>query len=479
MQRRSAFGRHLASFVRGFCALPSASKEEERYFSLLVINRAGVLGQVATAFARHDANITSLTARPTHVPELSRMNISAILSAHKANRILRNLQRIVSVPFFHVTTAQQLLLDDACLVQSQALFRLSIPEAALSPVHKLIEAYNGSIVMKNEPSLLTPLTTAPSAKDAHNTLVHVVNAPHLLNSFLHELEVLGTTVLECQTSGPCFLDIYTQSTLVAKPVVEHPLEPNGTSSSSSGPHTYSKERQRLHARIAAQLYFHPHLPSKLASPKFILLLGIPGSGKTSILSELDQTGRIVLNDFVNFDVDDITALLPEFYQAMLNIGLGNFAEAPPPGLSMDPHVRYSHCQEEAKFILNSNLAHAMHERMNIILHGSGRSLDTYRSLLDSLDPSYEIHVMCVDVPIEMALDRVEARSRGYGRNVPREIVEGAATQILPHFRTLAEAAPNAHIFDSSTWPPALIWSKQGHEIVYHSKTHPVQEKYGL
>ncbi|OQR80970.1 hypothetical protein ACHHYP_16891 [Achlya hypogyna] len=460
--------RHLLGATRTFCA--AATKEEERYFSLLVINRPGVLGQVAAAFARHETNITSLTARPTHVPELSRMNISAVLSSHKSNRILRSLRRMVSVPFFHVATAQQLFLDDACLVQSQLLLRLDLPVDALAQAHKVIEAYNGAIVLKNEPSLLTPLTTAPSAKDAHNTLVHVVNAPHFLNSFLAELRDLGGHVLECQSSGPCFLDIYTQSTLVAKPVVSDPPPPPGD---------YSKERQRLHARIAAQLYFHPHLPHKLANPKFILLLGIPGSGKTSILSELDQTGRIVLNDFVNFDVDDITALLPEFYQAMLNIGLGNLAVSEEAARSMDPHVRYSQCQEEAKYILNTNLAHAMEERMNIILHGSGRSLATYQGLIDALHPSYEVHVMCVDVPIDMALERVEARSRGYGRNVPKEVVEGAANQILPHFRTLAENVPNAHIFDSSQWPPALIWSKQGHEIVFHVKEHPVHDKYGL
>ncbi|OQS03926.1 hypothetical protein THRCLA_03788 [Thraustotheca clavata] len=452
---------------RHLCA--AASKEEERYFSLLVINRPGVLGQVAAAFARHHTNITSLTARPTHVPELSRMNVSAILSPQKANLILRSLRRMVSVPFFHVTTAQQLFLDEATLVQSQTLLRLDIHQEKIGIVNKLIEQFNATIIMKNEPSLLTPLNTVPNAKEAHNTLVHVVNTPMMINSFIHHLKEQNVQILECQTSGTCFLDIYTQSTLVAQPIE---LEPHLEETQE-----YSKERQKLHARIATQLYFHPNLPSHLPNPKFILLLGIPGSGKTSILSELDQTGRIVLNDFVNFDVDDIIALLPEFYQAMLNIGLGNFAETDEN--SMNPHVRYAMCQNEAKHIMSTNLNYAIKEKMNIILHGSGRSLDKYMDIVDSLDQSYEIHVMCVDVPTDIALERVEARSRGYGRNVPKDVVEVAADQIRPHFRALADNVPNAHIFDSSQWPPALIWSKQGHEIVFHTKAHPIQDKFGL
>ncbi len=330
-----------------------------------------------------------------------------------------------------------------------------------------------------------------SAED-HTILFHIVNTPSALNSFLHTLKTtLNVDILECQTSGPSFLDIYARSTLQAK---QPPLPSSRditlkkVDASSSSSHNFSKERQALHARIATQLYFDPHVPTDLLKPKFILLLGIPGAGKTSMLTHLDASERIVLQDFVNFDIDDIIALLPEFYQAMLNIGLGNFSQITTSSCGKhdleEAHARYNQCQDEAKFILNTNLEVAMERHMNIILHGSGRSVEKYLALFKQLQSRercrYETHLMCVDVPLPTALHRVDTRSKGgFGRHVPHAFVEVAHDRVVPHFRRLMPLVPHAHLFDGTESPPRLIWSKQSHEVVHQDKSHAVHVKFQL
>ncbi|RHY93394.1 hypothetical protein DYB37_002623 [Aphanomyces astaci] len=371
-------------------------REEERFFSLLVVNRPGTLAQIAQAFAALHTNVGSLSVQPTVVPELSRMTISASVNEHTTARILRRLRRMVCVTFHHVTTMHQCLVDDACVLQSQLLLRLNVPPYHMTAVaallakhngHVIDDSHNGTDVVPSSSSEVAIEHSSTKTTPLSATIVHAVNAPHVLNTLVHRLTLLhGVRILDCHTAAPCFLDISSQVTLQPKPL--HPATTTATRP------TYSNSRRKLHDRIAAQLFFPQHVPSQLAQPKFILLLGIPGAGKSSILSELDQSERIVLNDFVNFDVDDVIALLPEFYKAMLNIGLGNVqAQAP-----TDPHTRYLQCQEEAKFILDANLKQATADRRNVILHGSGRSLDKYELLLRSLDHRYEVHVMCVDIP---------------------------------------------------------------------------------
>ncbi|KAG6602784.1 Acetolactate synthase, small subunit [Phytophthora cinnamomi] len=212
--------------------------------------------------------------------------------------------------------------------------------------------------------------------------------------------------------------------------VMSPLPPTSTFQLHTNDQGYfSPQRLRLHARIAQQLY--SSAPQDLTTPKFVLLLGIPGSGKSTMLSHLDLMGQLTLQDFVNFDVDDVIALLPEFYHAMLNVGLGNEPESrsvtdpnaaeviskPHAKLLPGPQTRYQLCRDEARFILKKNLHSAIMSRKNIILHGSGKSFTSYARTIDQVKAAgFDVHVICLDIPITEAYKRVDKRSSGYGRD---------------------------------------------------------------
>ncbi|KAL4146084.1 hypothetical protein PRNP1_011957 [Phytophthora ramorum] len=272
-----------------------------------------------------------------------------------------------------------------------------------------------------------------------------------------------------------------------------PLPPTSTFQLHTNDQGYfSSKRLRLHARIAQQLY--SSAPQDLTVPKFVLLLGIPGSGKSTMLSHLDLMGQLTLQDFVNFDVDDVIALLPEFYHAMLNVGLGNEPESrsvtdPEAGkvtsklrakLLPGPQTRYQLCRDEARFILKKNLHSAIMSRKNIILHGSGKSFTSYARTIDQVKAAgFDVHVVCLDIPIVEAYKRVDKRSSGYGRDVPRSVIDEASSLITRNFRRLASRVPNAHLFDSAGIPPRLVWSKQRSEVVTEHPKDNVQRKYGI
>ncbi|KAG1689062.1 hypothetical protein DVH05_002830 [Phytophthora capsici] len=272
-----------------------------------------------------------------------------------------------------------------------------------------------------------------------------------------------------------------------------PLPPTSTFKLHTNDQGYfSPKRLRLHARIAQQLY--SSAPQDLTIPKFVLLLGIPGSGKSTMLSHLDLMGQLTLQDFVNFDVDDVIALLPEFYHAVLNVGLGNepgsrsVTDPEAAGIRSKPHAkllpgpqtRYQLCRDEARFILKKNLHSAIMSRKNVILHGSGKSFTSYARTIDQVKAAgFDVHVICLDISLPEAYKRVDKRSRGYGRDVPRSVIDTASSLITRNFRRLASRVPNAHLFDSTGIPPRLVWSKQRSEIVTEHPDDNVQRKYGI
>uniref|UniRef100_K3X5H8 ACT domain-containing protein n=1 Tax=Globisporangium ultimum (strain ATCC 200006 / CBS 805.95 / DAOM BR144) TaxID=431595 RepID=K3X5H8_GLOUD len=357
--------------------------------------------------------------------------------------------------------------------------------------------------------------------------LHLAHDPAEINAFVAELRELGFTILELQNCGPLFLDT-SQSTLdtesstsftrevateveklVTIPEIfayQLPQNIKDTDNLDESAHNYeaeimdadylqqiplmstfklhtneqgyfSNERLGLHARIAHQLY--EMAPQDISVPRFVLLIGIPGAGKSTILGHLELIGQLQLGDFVNFDVDDVIALLPEFYHAMLNIGLGNESTTKRNNIP-GPQVRYQMCRDEARFILKKNLYSAIMSRKNIILHGSGKSFTSYTNIIDQVKSAgFDTHVVCLDIPVEVAYERVEKRSNGYGRNVPHSLVDFTSSLITRNFRRLATRVPNAHLFDSNEIPPRLVWSKQRSEVVVEDPDDPVQQRYQL
>jgi predicted ABC-type ATPase len=484
--------------------------------------------------------------RSTVVPELSRVTITCRLRESDLAGVQKRLRALVCITFFHITKVRTCVENNELLLRSHALLLAKLPaHETPSTLESLLTECDAELVFGDDNAVIPEDGLSKDETDdikydeafeknshggASSVFIHIANDPAAIDGFMVALRQRGIQIQELQNCGPLFLDT-SQSTLDTEmetsftrrvtQEVEELLMDNAAVEPRPDIHALPKfrieglddedhdrevarakqvfvptstfqlhanksghftaERLKLHARIAHQLY--EATPQNISMPKFVLLIGVPGAGKSTILSHLDTTGQLKLSDFVNFDVDDIISMLPEFYHAMLNVGLGNSA---PSSTKQNrravptPQTRYQMCRDEARFILQKNLHSAIMCRRNIILHGTGKSYSQYASLIDQVKSSgFDAHVVCLDIPLEDAYDRVEKRSNGYGRDVPRVLIDFTASLITRNFRRLAARVPNAHLFASDVMPPRLVWSKQEDKIVRSNRSDTVQLKYEL
>ena len=498
-----------------FRSLHSTIKGKERMISALVINQPGSLEQISSAFA-HD-NISTLSVVPTLVPELQRVTIVCFLKDNALLYLKQRLTRLVAVSFFNIITINDKNEDDQnekidknedgnieddMVQRTQLLVKVQVNNnTEQKALERLMLKYDGKIVHEKK---------AFFEKEEKEVMVHLVQELYKIDFILENLKKYFK-MNEVQRSSPVFVDrvrptllkeqkesftphVYTQvvpALPIAKsstkcniyPKVQHdPIITTQMQYTNKQGH-YNETRLRLHARIAAQLY-GLHITTnrpvvyEYVHPTFILLIGIPGAGKNTLLCCDWVSKYIDVTKFVNFDVDECLALLPEFYHAMLNISLGNNTNSHQENVP-DANRRYAICQEEAQFIVRKNVQQGIMDRKNIVLHGSGKSVDTYAHILQTATSSgYTAHVVCVDLPLHVAHERVLTRSQGgYGRMVPMDVVNAASFKIVKTFRRLVHYVNYAHLFDSEIYPPKLIWSKQKGDVVKSTPLHDLQQKY--
>lgn len=489
------------------------------------------LSRVTITCRMHERELVSLHKRLRALVSVTFFHITSMASCVQNNELLLRSQALVLVErdeSQHDKLLELLNKYGAEIVTGQE--SAVIPEDGLSILNTEDINYDKAVEESKAETKFNHDGESATVSDAEPLFLHVAHEPMQIDAFAAELCAAGFHILELQNCGPLFLDT-SQSTLdidskksftreVASEVeklmsmpeisdyqlpvnIKDPLDNLDESShnyeaeimdadhlqqipptSTFKLHTneqgyFSNERLRLHAHIAHQLY--ELAPQNLSVPRFVLLIGIPGAGKSTILGHLELIGQLKLGDYVNFDVDDVIALLPEFYHAMLNIGLGNEPSPDTPTSHLPgPQVRYQMCRDEARFILKKNLYSALMCRKNIILHGSGKSFTSYANLLDQAKAAgFDTHVVCLDIPVEVAYERVEKRSNGYGRDVPQSLVDFTSSLITRNFRRLASRVPNAHLFDSTIIPPRLVWSKQKAEVAVHDPEDPIQQRYKL
>lgn len=484
------------------------------------------LSRVTITCRLQEQELVGLQKRLRALVSVTFFHITSMSSCVQNNEFLLRSQVLVRIERDDAKHEQLLSLLDK--YSAEIVFgeeSAVIPEEGLSASHT--EDINYDKAIEKDP--VDGGSADGDDDDDGQVFLHLAHEPALIDAFAEELREQGFKILELQNCGPLFLDT-SQSTLdtesstsftrevaaeveklVTMPEISDyqlPKNVRDTDGLDEPFHSYeaeimdadylqqipltstfklhtneqgyfSNERLRLHARIAHQLY--ELAPQDISIPRFVLLIGIPGAGKSTILGHLELIGQLKLGDFVNFDVDDVIALLPEFYHAMLNIGLGNEPNPEQPTRNIPgPQLRYQMCRDEARFILKKNLYSAIMCRKNIILHGSGKSFTSYANIIDQVKSAgFDAHVVCLDIPVDVAYERVEKRSNGYGRNVPQSLVDFTSSLITRNFRRLATRVPNAHLFDSNGIPPRLVWSKQRSEVMVGDPDDPVQQRYNL
>ncbi len=148
---------------------------------------------------------------------------------------------------------------------------------------------------------------------------------------------------------------------------------------------YFPERQAKHRQIVDEMLKPDTIAAPNARPQAILMIGNPGSGKTSTKNMIAQ--RIGVN-FASLDSDEIKSKMPEY--------LGWNA----PALHRESH-------DILKYDL---LPRAVDERHNIVLDGTGRHTPLVWNQINWLaSKGYDVHIGYVDLSPEKCAQRVVDR----------------------------------------------------------------------
>ena len=189
-------------------------------------------------------------------------------------------------------------------------------------------------------------------------------------------------------------------------------------------HTDSKgvlteERAALHAQIVEGHFANAGPGGN--PPQVIVMGGLPGSGKSSLLEGLDTQG------FVHIDSDAVKAQFPEYegWNAAL-------------------------LHEEADLVVQAVLGRAVDEGRNIVLDSTMKTGSTARAMVSMLEElGYSSRAIFASVPLETAMTRVVERFESGGRFVDPAYVVTHDEKNVATFTTLKGIVDSWSLYDTS------------------------------
>lgn len=156
------------------------------------------------------------------------------------------------------------------------------------------------------------------------------------------------------------------------------------------------------------------------SPHAVLLLGLPGSGKTSMLRPIagELFIRVLEDDRTIIDADVVRTLLPEYAA-----GLGSEV-----------------VQVETSYLANGALIdEAYARRVSIVLDKVGDPVQSVEAAEYLLATGWSVWCLCAMVDVEVAVERVKRRAVETGRYVPPAFVRDVADKPLRAYEALRDS----------------------------------------
>jgi len=200
-------------------------------------------------------------------------------------------------------------------------------------------------------------------------------------------------------------------------------------------------------------YFKNKLPSLDNNPDMVLMMGAPGSGKNKLLDSLNYNK----NKYIILNIDDIIAMLPEYWYIILNIN----------------HFKNDWIQLfriEARTIQNMIFKKAVLNKYSIIWNGCGGNLkNSYNMVKLSRSFNFNITLICVYIDLETSLQRVKNRASKYHRSVPVNVVKNIHKKIISNFWKLSRHVNTSFLYTSKTTPSSLVWCSNNNNSITMEK----------
>lgn len=142
----------------------------------LVENKPGVLNRVVSLFRRRGFNIDSLTVGRTHTPEISRMTIVMEGDDLEAQKVEKNLYKLVNVIHVEQLTEKQTVMRDL------ALIKVSVDGARRHEVTQLCDIFRAKIVDVSPDSLIVEITGTEDKIDTFTEMLRPIGIVEMVRA---------------------------------------------------------------------------------------------------------------------------------------------------------------------------------------------------------------------------------------------------------------------------------------------------------
>jgi predicted ABC-type ATPase len=198
------------------------------------------------------------------------------------------------------------------------------------------------------------------------------------------------------------------------------------------------------------------------TPQAVLLMGGPGSGKSSILGDVVPD----LKNFVVADPDEIKSALPEYRK----------------GLKQGDATIASKVHQESKEVTGSLVTKVIAGRRNLLYDGTGGNKQEYEGYISNLKAAgYHVTLVMAHITVDEALQRVNARAQATGRSVPENVVRDIYNWVPKNFPDLAKQADEAFLYNNmvgKTEKPRLVWRKSNGDTLDDNGINAVKAELG-
>ena len=233
-------------------------------------------------------------------------------------------------------------------------------------------------------------------------------------------------------------------------LVDPTLEADGTAAQYRG----DPQRSALHDRLVGDAL--SAAPADDESLQAIMTMGAPGSGKSYVLGHLG----LCEDSVVLVDPDAFKQSLVEYRAA----------------IAADDLLAADRVHRESSRLAKRTRDEAIESRRDLCIDGVLSKREAAIDLIARLqNAGYELTIVAVTVPFDVAYERVLRRGEETGRFVPLEFARQAHAKIETHRDEILRLADHGFLFDTNQpygTPPALVAQYENGEQVYPSSRYP-------